>query len=463
MPRRQLLVPLALALLAGAPSALPAASAGRAASADTLRLHEDVFALASEDCAGRRAGTPGNARAREYLLSRLASLGLEPLPGADGLTQPFAVVGVELDSLRGALGTPAGAQVPLQLSVASPFRASASPRVVAWPKGEPAPACGAPTLLIRLGPAGRGEEFSPSSLELEAEAAGAEGVVLVPDPADSTGLFGHYLARTRSRDPRLYALAGAPPTGVLAYADGPGAELLYGMALSTPEGWGLRLPAGRPLALEGVNLVGRLPGEEPSTRVLLLSAHYDHLGVTPEGLFPGADDNVSGVATLLETLELLHGQPHRDELRVLLADGEELGLLGARAYLAAEGKPDRVINLDSVGRAGVDSYRKLRDPSLADARLMIHWSSDAGAPGATRLDAALAARGFAVQAGDGPMFARGGDHWVFAEAGVPADFLFGGFHVDYNTVNDRPERLLLDRLGLLAEALASYCDESLDR
>jgi hypothetical protein len=463
MPPRSGSAPLACALLALLALAPPAARAEREARADTLRLHETVFTLASEDCTGRRAGTAGNARARDYLLTRLASLGVKPLPGADSLTHPFAVVGVELDSLRGALGTPSGDEVALQLSVSAPFSASGVVRLQAWPKGKPAPACDTPTLLIRRGPASRAEDFSPSSLELEAEAAGAEGVVLVPDPADSTGLFGHYLVRTRTRDPRLYALAGAPPTGVLAYADGHGADALYARAQSSPEGWTLRLPGGRPLELDGVNLVGRLPGEGASPRVLLLSAHYDHLGVTPEGIFPGADDNASGVAALLETLALLRGQPHRGELRVLLADCEELGLLGARAYLAAEGEPDRVINLDSVGRAGVDSYRKLMDPSLADPRLLIHWSDEASSPAAARLDAALAARGFAVEPGEGPMFARGGDHWVFAESGVPADFLFGGFHRDYNTVNDRPERILLDRLGLLAEALASFCVEQLGR
>ena len=136
----------------------------------------------------------------------------------------------------------------------------------------------------------------------------------------------------------------------------------------------------------------------------------------------------SGVATLLEALRLLIDQPRAAELRFLFPDAEELGMLGAKAYLARWGKPALVINLDTVGRPGVMSYRQLRDPAAADPRLLIHWrAAPAGDPLDAALDAALLAQGFHVQAGEGPMFARAGDHWVFAEAGVPAHFLFGGF------------------------------------
>ncbi len=452
----------ALTLSAAAP--LPAAGVP---AADTLALRAIVNELAAPSCAGRRSGSPGGAIARRTLDARMVALGLAPLPGREGFLEPFAIQGLALDSLRGRLLDPEGKATPLQLSVNAPFAALAAVRLAPWPAGKPLPLTARGALVVRQGPSApaAGEPFSPSDLLLEAEAGGALGLLLVPHPADSAGIFARHLARSRGRDPRVYALTGEAPGALLAFADGPAAAGLFAGATAQPIGWRLELPGGQPLAHRGFNLVGRLAATgEPAAAeppVILLCAHYDHLGEGPEGVFPGADDNASGVATLLETLRLLAAQPRRAELRFLFPDAEELGMLGAQAYLAAWGKPALVINLDSVGRAGVASYRDLRDPAAADPRRMIHWSSaPPGDATAAALDAALGAQGFRVEAGDGAMFARGGDHWVFAEAGVPAHFLFGGFHSDYDTVNDRPERILVDRLALLAQALAAVAADA---
>jgi len=456
--RFALLTALALAAVAPAPAAAPA---------DTLTLRAIVDELAAPSCAGRRSGSPGGAIARRTLEARLAALGLQPLAGTEGFAQPFAVQGVALDSLRGRLLDPAGGVTPLQLSVNAPFAPLAAIRLAPWPDGKPLPLTARQALVVRQGPAGQAEAeaFSPTSLLLEAEAGGALGLLLVPHPADSAGVFARHLARSRGRDPRVYALAGEAPSALLAFADGPAAAGVFAGATAQPVGWQLELPGGQPLAHRGFNLVGRLAATAESAAAeppaILLCAHYDHLGAGPEGVFPGADDNASGVATLLEVLRLLAEQPRETELRFLFPDAEELGMLGAKAYLARWGKPALVVNLDSVGRAGVASYRQLRDPTAADPRLMIHWqSAPAGDGVAAALDAALGVQGFHVQAGEGPMFARGGDHWVFAEAGVPAHFLFGGFHADYNTVNDLPARILVDRLALLAQALAAFAGEA---
>lgn len=199
--------------------------------------------------------------------------------------------------------------------------------------------------------------------------------------------------------------------------------------------------------------MARLPGAPAGAPVVLLIAHYDHLGKGSQGIFPGADDNASGMAVLLETARLLADQRLQVELHFLFSDAEELGLLGAEAYARSQPAPDLVINLDSVGRAAVDSVRKLGDPAALDPRLLIHWRS--AAAGDAGLDDHLRAAGFSVQPGAGPMFERGGDHWVFAKRGIPAHFLFGGFHPDYNTVHDVAERIRVERLARLAEGLAA--------
>lgn len=446
---------LSLALL-GALAARP--SAAQPLAADTLRLRATLDELCAPACAGRRSGSPGIEAARRALTARLVALGLEPLPGAETYAAPFAVQGLALDSLRGRLLDPEGKVTPLQLSPSAPGAPLGAVRLAPWPAGGPLPLTARGALVVRQGPAASAgaESFSPNALLEEVRAAGALGLLLVPHPADSAGILARHRARSQGRDPRVYALAGEAPAPLLAFADGPAAPGVFAGATAQPIGWRLALPGGQALAHRGVNLAGRLrasaaPAE--TAPVVLLCAHHDHLGEGPEGVFPGADDNASGVAVLLEVARLLAGRPLAAEVRFLFTDAEELGMLGAKAYLARWDPPALAINLDSVGRAGAMSYRQLRDPAAANPRLMIHWTS---ASGDSALDAALAARGFQVQRGEGPMFALGGDHRAFVEAGVPAHFLFGGFHADYNTVHDRPERILVGRLASLAEALADF-------
>jgi hypothetical protein len=98
------------------------------------------------------------------------------------------------------------------------------------------------------------------------------------------------------------------------------------------------------------NVVATLPGSAP-TGTLVLAAHQDSV---PAG--PGAADDVSSVAAILETVRALRaGPPLRDDVEVLLTDGEEAGLLGARAWVRDDLPRDRptiVLNHEARGVAG---------------------------------------------------------------------------------------------------------------
>ncbi|MDT5261877.1 MAG: hypothetical protein QOC61_881 [Acidobacteriota bacterium] len=109
---------------------------------------------------------------------------------------------------------------------------------------------------------------------------------------------------------------------------------------------------GRPLMAARVrNIVARVPGTANAGKALMLAAHYDSV---PTG--PGASDDGAGVAALLETLRALKsGPPLKDDLILLITDGEELGLLGARAF--AEGHAwmkdvGLVLNFEARGAGG---------------------------------------------------------------------------------------------------------------
>ena len=100
----------------------------------------------------------------------------------------------------------------------------------------------------------------------------------------------------------------------------------------------------------GRNLLGVLPGRDRSAPAVLLMAHLDSV---PTG--PGAADDGAGVAAALETVRVFSLAPHQRDLMVLLTDGEEAGMLGARAFFAAD--PARahvgvVINLEARGNRG---------------------------------------------------------------------------------------------------------------
>ncbi len=102
------------------------------------------------------------------------------------------------------------------------------------------------------------------------------------------------------------------------------------------------------------NLIGYFPGTESSS-CLVLSAHYDHLGVINGQIYPGADDNASGVAALLASMDYFSRHQPRHTLIFAVFDGEEAGLLGARAFVnnlpLAAPKIALNVNLDMVSRS----------------------------------------------------------------------------------------------------------------
>jgi hypothetical protein len=98
------------------------------------------------------------------------------------------------------------------------------------------------------------------------------------------------------------------------------------------------------------NVLARLPGREPGKSVLLV-AHYDSVGAGP-----GAGDDMSGVATILEVARVLKASPPlRHGVLLLLNEGEEAGLLGAQAFVdhsPAMAEVGVVVNLEARGTAG---------------------------------------------------------------------------------------------------------------
>ena len=123
------------------------------------------------------------------------------------------------------------------------------------------------------------------------------------------------------------------------------------------------------------NVIGRLPGTDPqfAGESLVIAAHYDHFGrgeyadhAGDRGkLHPGADDNASGVAVMLELARVLARQPQPRSVVFVAFSGEETGRLGSRYYVQHAGAypVERIIamlNLDTVGRLGENPVTVVR-------------------------------------------------------------------------------------------------------
>ncbi len=118
---------------------------------------------------------------------------------------------------------------------------------------------------------------------------------------------------------------------------------------------------GRKGCVDIVNIVARIPGAEPGP-ALLLAAHYDSV---PAG--PGASDDAAGTAAVIEIARaLLAGPPPRRPVILLIDDGEELGLLGARAFVRAHPwakEVSVVLNFEARGTGGQTAMFETSDRS----------------------------------------------------------------------------------------------------
>jgi hypothetical protein len=105
---------------------------------------------------------------------------------------------------------------------------------------------------------------------------------------------------------------------------------------------------------EGANVLGMCVGSEPKRPYFVVSSHYDHLGIRDGQMYPGADDDASGVAVMLEIAAFCQKTPLRHSIVFAAFDAEERGLQGAKAFMVKPPVPqDRIgldVNLDMVSR-----------------------------------------------------------------------------------------------------------------
>lgn len=114
------------------------------------------------------------------------------------------------------------------------------------------------------------------------------------------------------------------------------------------------LPRGSQDEARGVNIMAAVRGTEYPDRYIVITAHYDHVGIRNDNIYFGADDNASGTAALFAIAESLMTSAPRHSVILVALDAEEMGLRGARHFVADPPVPlEQIvfnINMDMVSR-----------------------------------------------------------------------------------------------------------------
>lgn len=200
------------------------------------------------------------------------------------------------------------------------------------------------------------------------------------------------------------------------------------------------------------NVIGKISSGKPGG-ALIIGAHYDHLGLGgPNSLAPdkttphlGADDNASGVATLLEIARRLSAAKAELSRDVIIAafSGEEEGVLGSAALVKS--KPAwltgavAMFNLDMVGRVRENTLSVLGSKSANEFDALI-----AAACSGARVECKASGDGY------GPS-----DHMSFYVAGIPVLHFFSGAHGDYHKPSDSADKLNAGGMAKTAEVIVA--------
>lgn len=489
---------LLAALLCAAALAAPPARDVKPAPDETAYI-DHVRYLAGPDLKGRGTGTPELEKAAQYIAKQFQRLGLKPVDGRKFL-QEFPVttnarlgknnaVELTIGGDRGKL-KPDSQFIPFNFSTSGTFEGNVvfagygiTAKEYNYDDYSGIDAKGKFVLLLRHEP----QEFDDKSVfsgkvytehsqffskAVNAKMHGALGVILVNDQGNHSSDADELENFAKTVGPRD---AGIPFVQIKADQ---AEKLLAGTGKSLKEisqaiDDGLKprsfaLPAT--VKVKTVtdlrrdtkivhNVIGLLPGE--TNEYVVIGAHYDHLGFgeqfsmapslagTPH---PGADDNASGTAGVLELARYFAAQPKQKRgILFMTYSGEELGLLGSSHYVNNPLLPltDAVamINMDMIGR-------------IREGKVYI-GGTGTGTTFQSILDSAAKSTPLKLEFSDTTGYGSS-DHTSFTTKQVPVLFFFSGLHADYHKPSDtwdkieaKPAVQLLKTVAGITERLAN--------
>ena len=215
---------------------------------------------------------------------------------------------------------------------------------------------------------------------------------------------------------------------------------------------------------ETENVLGLVEGTDKKDEVIVITAHYDHVGKAGENIYNGADDDASGTAAVMELAQAFSiakkaGHSPRRSLLFMTVTGEEKGLLGSEYYSNNPEWPlEQTIanlNIDMIGRVDpeheenseyvyiIGADRLSKDLHLINEQVNMLYTR-------LKLD-------YRYNAADDPnRFYYRSDHYNFAKHNIPIVFYFNGTHEDYHQPTDTIDKIRFDLLKKRGD-LVFYC------
>lgn len=209
------------------------------------------------------------------------------------------------------------------------------------------------------------------------------------------------------------------------------------------------------------NVVGYLEGTDKKEELVIITAHYDHVGIRKEEIYNGADDDGSGTSTVIEMAEAFslaaqNGHRPRRSMLFMTVSGEEIGLVGSEFYVENPLYPleNTVadLNIDMIGRT---------DPDYEESE---HKDQYVYVIGADKLSSELHNLHEEVNKkyanieldyryndeNDPNRYYYRSDHYNFAKKNIPIIFYFTGTHVDYHKPTDTVEKIEFGKMTKIA-------------
>jgi Zn-dependent M28 family amino/carboxypeptidase len=456
--------------------------------------------LASPDLKGRESGSPELTKAAEYIARQFKAAGLRPIDGKSYF-QTFNVTSSARLGKHNDLGYTIGDKktsakpaqfLPLNFSSSGEFTGQLvfagfgiTAKEYGYDDYAGIDAKDKFVIVLRHEP----QEFDDKSVfsgkvytehaqffskAVNAKMHGAKGVILVNDTAnhadaDDLEAFATTAGPTEAGIPYIQVkaevvnqwLATAGPHGgdvksLQAEID----KDLHNMSFALPDNVTVTIHTDVRRDSKPVNnVVGYLPGE--TDEHVVIGAHYDHLGAGHQfsmapsmagTTHPGADDNASGTAGVIELARYFGSQPkHKRGIVFMTFAGEELGLLGSGYYVNNPRLPISndvaMINMDMIGRirdgkvylGGLgtgDSFNRLIDEAAKGSTLTLERSDSTGYGSS--------------------------DHTSFTTKQVPVLFFFSGLHADYHKPSDTWDKIDAPEAVKLLEVVAGITTHLID-
>ena len=390
-------------------------------------LQTDINYLSSDQLQGRRSGTPGEHLASQYISEAFGKLGLKPVGDSGTYIQSFEIY--DGRDITGSRFTINNAELKLNeeyfpLASSASGKAEGSPAVALQEAGDPW------FYDLKDLPDLNNPHADIDKLLLEKtrmlESRGATAVIFYnSSKTDDRVVFDPSEGIRPEKIPVLYVNAAGRKKYLKDISQTLDVEIDVVM---------------KEKKRQGHNVTAFLDNGAPNT--VVIGAHYDHLGYGEEGnslyqgkekkIHPGADDNASGTAGMLELARLLKKTKNlRSNYLFIAFSAEESGLIGSKFFTGHPSVPlekiSYMVNLDMIGRLNDSTHTLI----IGGYGTSPEWGPLIAATADKKI--------FVIQvdsSGTGPS-----DHTSFYLKNIPVLFFFTGIHPDYHKPTDEPARI----------------------